>query len=435
MGAGEAVGELRFLAVSRWAEEPWSRGAWSLLGVGAGPHSRHALGEPFGRVLIAGEATHPEQAAMVHGAFEEGQHAADWCIREGFRDLIVVGAGAAGCGAASRLRAAGCRVRVFEARERIGGRAWSVEVSLPGLPGFAMELGANWLQQGVRNGLAPIAAAAGLRLMDTDFNAPLDLGKVPAGLDASRRRSVMAALRARVAAATAQRDMPFGSVFEEFLAEPAPFDRHTVQHVVDTEVFLDTGAPLGMLSARDAFEPGVGEGDRWILEGYARVLGPLLEGAELQLGTPVERIDWREADGVRVHCGGTRPAEHRAEAVILTVPAAVLRAGLPVFEPPLPAAQRAALDGIVTGRVEKAALVFSERFWPRAPSAYLRITDGPGRVSEWLDLTDVTGVPAITGIFVGEWAAELWDGRSDAEVAEAVTAVLRRVTDSTGEGA
>lgn len=427
--------ELQFFAVSRWAEEAWSRGAWSLLGVGAGPPSRRALGEPFGRVVIAGEATHPEQAAMVHGAFEEGCRAADWCLSQGYRDVLVVGAGAAGCGAASRLHAAGCRVRVFEARERIGGRAWSVDVSLPGSPGFTMELGANWLQQGARNGLAPIAAAAGLRLVDTDFNAPLDLGSVPAGIDATHRGSVMAALRLRVASATAQGDIPFEAVFREFLSEPAPFDRHTVQHVVDTEVFLDTGAPFDTLSARHAFEPGVGEGDRWVREGYARVLGSLLEGVDLRLGTPVMRIDWHAADGVRMHCGGAEPAEHHAEALILTVPAAVLRAGQPVLEPPLPAAQRAALDGIVTGRVEKAALVFSERFWPRSPSAYLRITDGPGRVSEWLDLTDATGVPAITGIFVGDWAVELWDGRNDAEVADAVSAVLRRVSDSAGGGA
>lgn len=419
---------LRFSAVSRWGQDPWSRGAWSLLGVGAGPPSRRALGQPFGRVVIAGEATHPAQAAMVHGAFEEGQRAADWCIAEGFHDVIVVGAGAAGCGAAARLRDAGCRVRVFEARERIGGRAWSVDVSLPGAPGFAMELGANWLQQGARNTLAPIAAAAGLQLVDTDFRDPLDLGRAPRGLDATQRGAVMEALRQRVTAATPDRDLPFAEVFAAFLAEPAPFARDTVQHVVDTEVFLDTGAPLGLLSARHAFEPGVGEGDRWIREGYGRVLASLLEGVDLRIAAPVERIDWREADGVRVHCGGARPAERRAEAVIVTVPAAVLRGDSPCFDPPLPAAQRAALDGIITGRVEKAAMVFAERFWPCATSAYLRITDGPGRVSEWLDLTEATGVPAITGIFVGDWAAELWDGHSDAEVASAVSAVLARAS-------
>jgi monoamine oxidase len=420
--------DLRFAAVSRWGEEPWSRGAWSLLGVGAGPESRRALGEPFGRVVIAGEATHPAQAAMVHGAFEEGQRAARWCIAEEFHDVIVVGAGAAGCGAAARLRDAGCRVRVLEARQRIGGRAWSVDVSLPGAPGFAMELGANWLQQGVRNTLAPIAVAAGLRLVDTDFNAPHDLGSVPAGLDAARRAAVMSALAARASAASAADDLPFAEVFERFLADPVPFGRSTVQHVVDTEVFLDTGAPFGLLSARHAFEPGVGQGDRWIVEGYGRLLGSLLEGVDLRLGVPVTRIDWGGIGDVRVITGAGEPTEHRADAVIVTVPAAVLRAGSPCVDPPLPAPQRAALDGIITGRVEKAALVFAERFWPRSPSAYLRITDGPGRVSEWLDLTDATGVPAITGIFVGDWAAELWDGRSDAEVARGVTAVLARVS-------
>jgi monoamine oxidase len=49
-------------------------------------------------------------------------------VGEGNAELkvIVVGAGLAGLAAADRLRQAGAEVEVFEARDRVGGRVWSV---------------------------------------------------------------------------------------------------------------------------------------------------------------------------------------------------------------------------------------------------------------------------------------------------------------------
>ena len=118
--------------------------------------------------------------------------------------------------------------------------------------------------------------------------------------------------------------------------------------------------------------------------------------------------------------------------MIVTAPAAVLQAGKPRFDPPLPAEQQAALSLLTAGRVEKAALVFGERWWPRSADGYIRIAEGQGRISEWLDLSDALGVPAITAIFVGDWAAELWDGHDDAAVAAGVARVLQRATESAG---
>ena len=122
----------------------------------------------------------------------------------------------------------------------------------------------------------------------------------------------------------------------------------------------------------------------------------------------------------------------QADAAIVTVPAAVLQDGRPGFNPPLPTDQQHALALLTMGRVEKAALVFGERWWPRSADGYIRIAEGQGRISEWLDLSDALGVPAITAIFVGDWAAELWDGHPDEAVATGVTRVLQRATESAG---
>lgn len=55
--------------------------------------------------------------------------------------VIVVGAGFSGLIAARELEAAGIDVRIVEARDRIGGRAWTDER----LGGHALEMGATWV--------------------------------------------------------------------------------------------------------------------------------------------------------------------------------------------------------------------------------------------------------------------------------------------------
>ena len=54
-------------------------------------------------------------------------------------DVVVIGAGPAGIGAASILKQKGLNVQILEARERIGGRAFTVHDY--GLP---LDLGAQW---------------------------------------------------------------------------------------------------------------------------------------------------------------------------------------------------------------------------------------------------------------------------------------------------
>src|SRR5438105_9449492 len=75
-------------------------------------------------------------------------------------DVAVIGAGAAGIAAARRLVEAGnFSMVVLEARERPGGRAWTVEKD--GLP---LDLGCEWLHSADRNPLAPLAESLGFSI-------------------------------------------------------------------------------------------------------------------------------------------------------------------------------------------------------------------------------------------------------------------------------
>ena len=57
------------------------------------------------------------------------------------RGVIIVGAGFSGLIAARELESAGIEVQIYEARDRIGGRAWTDER----LGGHALEMGATWV--------------------------------------------------------------------------------------------------------------------------------------------------------------------------------------------------------------------------------------------------------------------------------------------------
>ena len=404
-------------AVSRWGEDEWSRGAWSLIGVDGTPADRTTVGSPVGtRLRIAGEGTHPTRAGMTHGAHEQGVQAGEWAAALGHRRVVVVGAGIAGLAAAQELRGHGVDVQVWEARDRVGGRAVGVEVG-----GSTFDLGANWLQQFDENVLARTAEALGLRTVATDFTDPLVLGSPTGGVP--RPEGLARGLRERLA--TAAPGTSIGQVVEEWLRDPRPWTAEVVRRFVDAEVVMDTGVPLSSLSARHGFEAGVGEGDRWIVGSYRRLLDHLAEGVDVRLRRPVRRVEVRD-DGVLVTGAdeGVHDGEVRSDAVIVTVPFAVLAAGAVEFVPPLPGGHRDALARLPTGRVEKVVLRLDRRFWPEHAAGYYRVHGpGAGSVSEWLDATEADRRPTLVGLFAGPWVEELWAGEDD-DVARAALGVV-----------
>ena len=70
-------------------------------------------------------------------------------------DVVVIGAGLAGLGAATALRQQGRSAIVLEAADRIGGRAWTAYP--PALGGVWFDMGAIWLHDAENNPLTPIA--------------------------------------------------------------------------------------------------------------------------------------------------------------------------------------------------------------------------------------------------------------------------------------
>ena len=75
-------------------------------------------------------------------------------------DVAIVGAGAAGIAAARTLEGSGLSVLVLEARDRLGGRAWTVTPA----PGIVFDVGCGWLHSADKNPFVAIARALGFAI-------------------------------------------------------------------------------------------------------------------------------------------------------------------------------------------------------------------------------------------------------------------------------
>src|SRR5580698_7419359 len=72
-------------------------------------------------------------------------------------NVAIIGAGAAGLGAAHALKDSGLSFIVLEARDRVGGRGHTIMAS----PEVTFDLGCGWLHSANRNSFVKVAEALG----------------------------------------------------------------------------------------------------------------------------------------------------------------------------------------------------------------------------------------------------------------------------------
>src|SRR5579872_1318148 len=70
-------------------------------------------------------------------------------------DVAIIGAGAAGLGAAHVLKNAGLNIILLEARHRVGGRGHTVQAA----PDVIFDVGCGWLHSADKNSFVGIANA------------------------------------------------------------------------------------------------------------------------------------------------------------------------------------------------------------------------------------------------------------------------------------
>lgn len=363
--------------LTRWRHDEFARGSYSHLARGASPADRKVLGRAAPPRYFAGEVIHRKYPATVHGALLSGRKAARKVVESGAETAIVVGAGAAGLGAARAMADAGVGVRVIEARDRIGGRVWSEE-----LWGRRLDLGASWIHGVRRNPLTELADQAGVRRSPTDYTDWVvrdDAGRIVEPSD--RPRSFL--------------------------------DVVTIEHEYAADV--EWLHPDYDEEGRD-----LKGGDVLFPNGFVEVLESLLGGFEIDLGVAVERIETTGAGAAVVTVDGVR---RHADAVVITLPLGVLKAGDVEFDPPLEPERLAAIERLGVGVLDKLYLRFDEVFWDASVERLGHIGTPRRWFAEWFNLAVHLDEPILLGFNAGSAADELAD-RSDDEIIAIALRVL-----------
>ncbi|HSI39467.1 MAG TPA: FAD-dependent oxidoreductase [Xanthobacteraceae bacterium] len=282
-------------------------------------------------------------------------------------DVAVVGAGAAGLAAGSRLQAAGVRVAVLEAAARAGGRAYTDTTSFQGV---AWDRGCHWLHSASVNPLRAAADRLGIAYKTRGSRQArmTHLGRrwasedervtawqaLEAAFDAMRQ----AGAEGRDVAASAVIDTgsPWARLVRHWLALVSAAEPEALS-TLDFAAYTDTGEnyPVG---------PGYGA----LVLAEATDAAP---GLSVTLNCPVARIDW-SGSGVVLD---TAHGRLKARLAVVAVPTTVIAEGGLGFFPALPAELGEAFAAMPLGCAEKVAIRFDRDVFGLPPTSYADTID------------------------------------------------------------
>ncbi len=283
-------------------------------------------------------------------------------------DVIVIGGGFAGLTAAYHLSAAGVRVLLLEARERLGGRAYTVLDEARGIP---IELGAEFIH-GTPPEIFTLARQAKLVMMELKGEYWLAEGhSIQNDSDDDGTDVIFAGLDGLT------EDMSFQKFVQTQFSE-TDWEQARASAISFVEGYHAARAErISALAAREMDRAGQSiqsEMDFKLAAGYGALVEWLrvqLEqaGVEIRMGTVVREIRWTKG---HVHLeveavDSTAKSSYEAARAIITLPLGVLKAGADEpggvrFSPDL-VDKRAAMQQIDMGEAARITLRFRRRFW------------------------------------------------------------------------
>lgn len=264
-------------------------------------------------------------------------------------DIVIIGAGAAGIAAARRLSATGLSVGALEARDRVGGRAHTLDHRLvahrQGSVEVGLDMGCGWLHSADENVLTGIGRNSGFSIDETP--PPWRQSAFNLGLSPTEQSEFVQAFDAfddRIAKAAAEGDDHAAS--DQFAPAGDPDSRWNAR--MDAVSGALNGARFAEVSTLD-YDAYRDTGVNFrVKEGYGRLVASLAQGLPVILDCPVTRID---RTGPRLIVQTPRGCVI-CRAVILTVPTSLIGREAIRIDPPVPSLVEAA-QGVPLGLASK----------------------------------------------------------------------------------
>jgi monoamine oxidase len=282
-------------------------------------------------------------------------------------EVVIIGAGAAGLAAARTLIDKGRSVVVIEARDRIGGRAWTDSATFSGIP---FDHGCSWLHSSNENPWTPIAKNWKYNLLSHD--------EAEETVFVGNRHASDSELE------------DYGRAWDKLNGAIAAAGR--------------AGKDVSAASVSPRDESWI-----WVAESW---IGPMSMGKDLE---DFSCQDWwnlkAEEPNLMIQWGGpgvaveTDAGTIRARICIVTVPLGVLAAETIAFDPPLPGWKKEAIAGLPMGLLAKAPLQFDGTSFGLAENSWL--TYKAGSTESCFFLARPFGFDLMIGFLGGKCAWEL----------------------------
>ena len=324
-------------------------------------------------------------------------------------DVAIIGAGAAGLGAANALKDSGLSVIVLEARDRLGGRAHTIMAS----PDVTFDVGCGWLHSADQNSFVAIAENLGF-----EINRALPPWRERAYGEAfpqEDRDDFIDALNAfydRAEQAAAEAMKTGRDVAASLYLEPG----NRWNPMIDAVSTYVNGCELDQVSILDmgAYED---TDINWrVRRGYGALVAAYGASCPVALNCAVTLID-HSAKRIRIE---TARGTMEADKVIVTVPTNLIADEAIRFHPALPAKVDAA-RGLPLGLADKVTLALADaETLPREGNlrgATMRTAMGTYHIRPF-------GQPCIEGFFGGRYAQSLEDAGPGALAAAGIDEIV-----------